>query len=104
MTAWWTRWPDALIGVPTAEAIGYVVAALDKAARAIINAPGGEQEATLNAECFSIGTLSGAGNAAEEIRIELTQFNGHDLLKVRVWTDPRNGGSERIPTRAGIAC
>jgi len=43
-------------------------------------------------------------NAAEEIRIELTQFNGHDLLNVRVWTDPRNGGSERIPTRAGIAC
>ena len=43
-------------------------------------------------------------NTAEEIRIELTQFNGHDLLNVRVWTDPRNGGSERIPTRAGIAC
>lgn len=43
-------------------------------------------------------------NAVEEIRIELTQFNGHDLLNVRVWTDPRNGGSERIPTRAGIAC
>ena len=43
-------------------------------------------------------------NAAEEIRIELTQFNGHDLLNLRVWTDPRNGGSERIPTRAGIAC
>ena len=43
-------------------------------------------------------------NAAVEIRIELTQFNGHDLLNLRVWTDPRNGGSERIPTRAGIAC
>jgi hypothetical protein len=43
-------------------------------------------------------------NAAEEIRIELTQFNGHDLLNVRIWTDQRNGGSERIPTKAGIAC
>ena len=39
----------------------YAEAALDKAARAIIGAPGGEQEATLNAECFSIGTLAGAG-------------------------------------------
>jgi hypothetical protein len=39
----------------------YAEAALDQAARAIINAPGGEQEATLNAECFSIGTLAGAG-------------------------------------------
>jgi hypothetical protein len=43
-------------------------------------------------------------NAAEEIRIELTQFNGHQLINVRVWTDPRDGGAERIPTRAGIAC
>src|SRR5262249_32763801 len=39
----------------------YAEAALDKAARAVINAPAGEQEATLNAECFSIGTLAGAG-------------------------------------------
>ncbi len=43
-------------------------------------------------------------NAAEEIRVELTQFNGHDLINVRVWTDPRTGGVERIPTKAGIAC
>ena len=39
----------------------YGEAALDKAARAIIDAPHGQQEATLNAECFSIGTLAGAG-------------------------------------------
>ena len=39
----------------------YAEAALDKAARAIINAPAGEQEATLNSESFSIGTLAGAG-------------------------------------------
>ena len=43
-------------------------------------------------------------NAAEEIRIELTEFNGHQLINIRVWTEPRNGGSERIPTKAGIAC
>ena len=43
-------------------------------------------------------------NALEEIRVGLSEFNGHDLLNVRIWTDQRNGGSERIPTKAGIAC
>jgi putative DNA primase/helicase len=38
----------------------YAAAALDSACRAIIAAPNGEQEATLNAEVFSIGTLVGA--------------------------------------------
>jgi hypothetical protein len=43
-------------------------------------------------------------NMAEEIRIELSEFNGHDLINIRIWTDPRNGGSERIPAKAGICC
>src|SRR3954470_22454171 len=43
-------------------------------------------------------------NKLEEIRVELSEHNGHDLINLRVWADPRNGGAERIPTRAGIAC
>jgi hypothetical protein len=43
-------------------------------------------------------------NAIEEIRVELSEFNGHDLINIRVWADARNGGAERIPTKAGIAC
>ena len=43
-------------------------------------------------------------NMTEEIRIELSEFRGHDLINIRVWTDPRDGGAERIPTKAGIAC
>jgi hypothetical protein len=43
-------------------------------------------------------------NALEEIRVGLAEFNGHDLINLRVWADPRNGGTERIPTKAGIAC
>ena len=43
-------------------------------------------------------------NALEEIRVGLSEFNGHQLINIRVWTEPRNGGSERIPTKAGIAC
>jgi hypothetical protein len=54
---------------PVSRVIGlsrYAEAALDQAARAIINAPCGEQEATLNSECFSIGTLAGAGGIPAE--------------------------------------
>jgi hypothetical protein len=43
-------------------------------------------------------------NAAEEIRVELSEFHGHDLVNLRIWTDPRDGGAERIPTKAGICC
>jgi hypothetical protein len=39
----------------------YAEGALDSACRRIIAAPGGEQEGTLNGECFAIGTLVGAG-------------------------------------------
>lgn len=39
----------------------YSEAALDGACNIIISAPAGRQEATLNSECFSIGTLAGAG-------------------------------------------
>jgi hypothetical protein len=39
----------------------YGEAALDSATKRILHAPRGEQEATLNAECFAIGTLAGAG-------------------------------------------
>jgi hypothetical protein len=43
-------------------------------------------------------------NALEEIRVGLSEFNGHDLLNIRVWAEPRDGGTDRIPTKAGIAC
>jgi Transcriptional Coactivator p15 (PC4) len=43
-------------------------------------------------------------NQREEIRIELSEFKGYDLINLRVWAQPRNGDGERIPTKAGIAC
>jgi len=43
-------------------------------------------------------------NAREEIRVELSEYNGHDLLSLRVWADPAAGSSQRVPTKAGIAC
>jgi putative DNA primase/helicase len=45
----------------TAGLSPYAEAVLDGACRRIIGAPDGEQEQTLNAEAFAIGTLAGAG-------------------------------------------
>lgn len=61
----------------------YAEAALDAAARAIIVAPAGEQEMTLNGECFSIGTLAGAGaipaNFARKVLLwTARQMRDHD--------------------------
>jgi putative DNA primase/helicase len=53
----------------------YAEAALDNACRRIATAPGGEQEATVNAEAFAIGTLAGAGAIPET-------FARHALLWV----------------------
>jgi hypothetical protein len=46
---------------PTEGLSPYAEGALDSACRRIIAAPRGQQEITLHAECFSIGTLAGAG-------------------------------------------
>ena len=49
---------------PVRPAVGlsaYGEAALDSACQRILCARAGDQEATLNAECFAIGTLAGAG-------------------------------------------
>ncbi len=43
-------------------------------------------------------------NSREEIRVELSKFNGYDLINIRVWADPHDGGETRIPTKSGIAC
>jgi Bifunctional DNA primase/polymerase, N-terminal len=53
----------AAIASPVESTTGlspYAEAALDSACRRIIAAPAGQQEATLNSECFSIGTLAGS--------------------------------------------
>jgi Bifunctional DNA primase/polymerase, N-terminal len=45
----------------------YAEAALDSACRKILAAPAGQQEATLNAESFSVGTLAGAAGIPEAL-------------------------------------
>jgi Bifunctional DNA primase/polymerase, N-terminal len=67
---------------PIPHAIGlsrYAEGALDTAARAIINAPDGEQEATLNGECFSIGTLAGAGGIPVDFARKVLLWAGRQM-------------------------
>jgi hypothetical protein len=42
-------------------------------------------------------------NSFQEIRVELSEFRGYDFINLRIWAKPRDGGSERIPTKAAIA-
>jgi hypothetical protein len=41
-------------------------------------------------------------NASEEVRVQLREFRGHQLLDVRVYFRPDNGGEAR-PTKKGIS-
>jgi hypothetical protein len=54
---------------PVVGLIRYGEAAINAACTAISRAGAGEQERTLNAECFSIGTLVGAGAVPEGIAL-----------------------------------
>lgn len=58
----------------------YGEAALDSACRRIIAAPSGTQEATLNAECFSIGTLAGAGAIPPDFARRTLIWAAHRML------------------------
>lgn len=40
-------------------------------------------------------------NAREEIRVSLSEFNGHDLANLRVWFDAGDG--EQRPGNKGLA-
>ena len=41
-------------------------------------------------------------NASEEVRVALTEFNGHELVDVRIWAAFDNGG-ERHATKKGVS-
>lgn len=61
----------------------YGAAALDDAARRIMGAPAGEQEATLNGEAFGIGTLVGAGELPREFAERVLVWAGCQMVSCR---------------------
>ena len=40
-------------------------------------------------------------NKFEEVRVELSEFNGHDLVAARIYATSRADGT-RVPTRKGL--
>ena len=42
-------------------------------------------------------------NRREEIRVELCEYRGYDLINLRVWVDLHDSSGDGIPTKAGIA-
>jgi hypothetical protein len=84
--------PNGLI--TPVEGLGpYGTAAIESACNAIVGASPGQQERTLNAECFSIGTAAGAGlilfrqilpcarSYAQATRCRITMPDGHGGLR-----------------------
>jgi Bifunctional DNA primase/polymerase, N-terminal len=56
--------------IPTIGLSRYAEVSLDAACNAITRAPDGQQEQTLNCECFRIGTLAGAGGIPESLALK----------------------------------
>ncbi len=73
---------------PTTGLSPYGEAALDSACRRIIAAPAGQQESTLNGECFGIGTLAGAGVVPVDFARRVLLWAGRqmrDYDRLRPW-------------------
>ena len=44
-------------------------------------------------------------NRDEEIRVGLSEFKGHNLVSIRVFTEPyEDHGQGRVPTKKGVTC
>ncbi len=41
-------------------------------------------------------------NARDEVRVSITEYMGHDLIDLRVWTTPDNGG-DPVATKKGLS-
>jgi Bifunctional DNA primase/polymerase, N-terminal len=65
--------------IPTTGLSRYAEASLDAACNAIMRAPAGQQEQTLNSECFSIGTLVGGGRIPEGLALKALLYAANKM-------------------------
>lgn len=42
-------------------------------------------------------------NSNEEIQVGISEFKGHDLINIRVYTEIE-GSKDKVPTKKGITC
>jgi bifunctional DNA primase/polymerase-like protein len=75
--------------VPARYEDAYAAAALAKACWRIRNAPAGQQEATLNSQCFWIGTLAGADGIPADIALSWLLKAAHDMQSSDVGAGPQ---------------
>ena len=43
-----------------------------------------------------------AKNSRDQVRVSITEFQGYDLIDLRVWTTPENGG-DQVATKRGLS-
>ena len=43
-----------------------------------------------------------AKNSRDQVRVSITEYQGHDLVDLRVWTTPDNGG-DPFATKKGLS-
>jgi putative DNA primase/helicase len=89
--------------IPLAPSSGldaYAEAALDAACRLILDAPNGEQEATLNHEAFAIGTLAGAGGIPTAFARDTLKWAAGKLVSYDARRPWRPGEAEAKADRA----
>jgi hypothetical protein len=94
--------PPAMVGTPAicTELSPYGEAALRGAVNNILAAPSGAQQSTLNAECYSIGTLAGAGGVPVDVALDVLGIAANHLVDydpARPW---RPGEAARHVRRA----
>jgi hypothetical protein len=44
-----------------------------------------------------------AKNSIDEVRVEVSEFKGYDLVGIRIWTELENS-KDKVPTKRGIPC
>jgi hypothetical protein len=84
----------------------YGEAALTSATNRIMEAPAGEQEVTLNGECYGIGTLAGAGGVPVELALEVLMIAGRAMKSHdprRPWRPGQVEEKVRTAFAAGLA-
>jgi putative DNA primase/helicase len=75
--------------LPTSILTRYAEVALDRAARAIADAPAGEQETTLNGEAYGIGKLAGRGQVPADFALRVLLYATSHIVSRnprRPWT------------------
>jgi hypothetical protein len=78
----------------------YAEGALDSACRAILGAPNGEQERTLNDHSYSIGTLAGAGGIPEGFARDTLKWAAAKLVSYDTRRPWRSGEADAKAERA----